>query len=511
MLDATPLLRLYARARRARLEREDPVAGQQKTLLSLLKRAQSTRFGRDHGFSSLTDVASFQQAVPLRRYEDFWQSYWKDAFPRLTDCSWPGTIPCFAVTSGTTTGRTKYIPCSQAMNRSNRRAALDILVHHLTNRPESHVLGGKNFMLGGSTAFVEEAPGIHSGDLSGIAASDVPWWARPYYFPDRDLALEEDWEKKVAMLAPASLRQDIRSISGTPSWLLLFFDKLAELNPAGSWRAKDAYPNLELVIHGGVNFAPYRGRFAEWLEGSHAETREVYPASEGFFAVADRGDGDGLRLITDHDIFYDFIPVEELEAERPTRHWLATVETGVEYAIAVSTCAGLWSYLVGDTVRFVDLDPPRIVVTGRTSFTLSAFGEHLISAEIEEAVSAAASAIGASVEEFAVTPVFPRQEGEAGRHLYFVEFAEQAPEPGALETFARVLDETLADGNDDYRAHRSGDFGVGRPEIRVVPTGGFAAWMKARGRLGGQNKVPRIINDPDLAENLSAGIETVPR
>lgn len=509
MLDATPLLRLYALARWARLKREEPVGVQRKTLRDLVKQARSTRFGRDHGFGSLDDVAAFQEAVPLRRYEDFWSAYWKDAFPYLTDCTWPGTIPYFAVTSGTTTGRTKYIPCSQEMNRANRRAALDILVHHIRNRPRSHVLGGRNFVLGGSTDFVEEAPGVHSGDLSGIAASNVPWWARPYYFPKPEFALEADWEKKVDTLAPESLRHDIRSISGTPSWLLLFFDKLAALNPSGSWRARDAYPNLELVIHGGVNFAPYRNRFAEWLEGSHAETREVYPASEGFFAVADRGDGEGLRLIADHGLFYEFIPVEELESERPTRHWLATAETGVEYAIAVSTCAGLWSYIVGDTVRFVDLDPPRLVVTGRTSFTLSAFGEHLISAEIEEAVSAAAEASGTSVEEFAVTPVFPEREGEAGYHLYFVEFAEETP-PGeeARTTFARVLDETLSEGNDDYRAHRSGDFGIGGPELRTVRPGGFAAWMKSRGRLGGQNKVPRIINDPDLAADLKNSVET---
>jgi len=318
MFDATPVLRLYARWRRSQLARQDPVAVQRAELLKLLGTAKATRFGRDHGFERIEEVGDYQSGVPLRRYEDFWDSYWKERFPRLTDVSWPGTIPYFAVTSGTSTGGSKNIPFSDDFARSCRKAALDILVHHLANRPNSRILGGRNFVLGGSTDLKEEAPGVYSGDMSGITASRVPWWARPYYFPDPELALVADWEEKVDKLAARSLAADIRSINDTPSWMLLFFDKLRELRPGSEWRARDFYPNLELVVHGGVNFAPYRERFRQWLEGSRAETREVYPASEAFIAVADRGDGEGMRLFVDGGVFYEFVPLEELDSSKPT-------------------------------------------------------------------------------------------------------------------------------------------------------------------------------------------------
>ncbi len=404
--------------------------------------------------------------MPLRRYEAMWEGYWEPSFPRLSDCSWPGTIRYFAQTSGTTTGVTKYIPCSRELLVSYRRATFDLITHHLANRPESALFAGRNFMLGGSTGLKELAPGIRGGDISGIAGRSVPIWARPFYFPSRELETIADWEEKIARLAPASLNADIRSFGGTPSWMLLFFERLAALRPEGGRRLAGFYPDLELLVHGGVNFAPYRGIFAEWLKGSRAETREVYPASEGFIAVADRGDGEGLRMIVDNGLFYEFVPVEELDAANPTRHWLANAEVGVNYALVLSTCAGLWSYIIGDTVRIVDRDPPRILVTGRTSYSLSAFGEHLIGEEIEQAVAAAATAIGACVSDFSVGAIFPRGEGELGGHLYIVEFADGAPSPDRLAEFARVLDETLVHAERRLsRASRGRlrDEGAGRP------------------------------------------------
>jgi len=502
MLDATPALRLYARRRRRALERLDPAAAQERQLLKLVRRASGTRFGQDHGFQKIASVSDFQAQVPLRRYEDFWEDYWKPAFPRLTDISWPGTVPYFAVTSGTTKGVTKYIPCSAAMTKSNIRASLDVLVHHITARPNTHLFAGRSFMLGGSTALVDEAPGVQSGDLSGIAAAEVPRWARSRYFPPSDLALIGDWEEKVAALAPASLAADIRSISGTPSWLLIFFDALHALRPEAPHRLASYYPNLELVIHGGVGFEPYRKQFEALLEGSHAELREVYPASEGFMAIADRGPGEGMRLNLDHGLFFEFIPVEELDAPNPTRHWIGDAEIGVNYAVALSTCAGVWSYIVGDTVRLVDRDPPRLLVTGRTSYMLSAFGEHLIGEEIEHAVASAAEAIGAMVDDFSVGALFPKKKGDLGGHLFVVEFSGEPPDTAMLERFAAAIDESLSAANEDYEAHRSGGFGLNAPRIHAVPHGSFAAWMKSRGKLGGQNKVPRIINDETLFANL---------
>ncbi|MBX6321265.1 MAG: GH3 auxin-responsive promoter family protein [Rhodospirillaceae bacterium] len=507
MLDTTPLLRLYATRRRRHLAMQAPAPTQERQLAALLRRAAGTVFGRRHGFARLRGVADFQAAVPLRRYEDFWHEFWAPAFPVLEDVSWPGRIPYFAVTSGTTSGKTKHIPVSHAMVAANRRGALDVLTYHLANRPCSHVLAGRSFMLGGSTALTKLAPGVLSGDLSGIAADRVPFWARPRFFPPRQIALIADWDRKIATLAPLSLAADIRAIGGTPSWLLLFFEALAALRPEAPPRLASWYPRLELLIHGGVNFAPYRRRFEALLEGSRAELREVYPASEGFVAIADRGPDDGLRLILDNGLFYEFVPVGELDAAAPTRHWIATAETGVDYALVLSSCAGLWAYVLGDTVRLVERAPPRLVVTGRTAYMLSAFGEHLIAEEIEDAVAAAAESIGCTVNDYVAAPLYPEPGGARGGHLFVVELAERVP--GAEETarFAAVLDRTLAAANDDYAAHRAGGFGMDPPAVRPVPAGTFAAWMRTQGRLGGQHKVPRVLNDPARLRELLAFLD----
>ncbi len=501
MLDATPLLRLCARYRRRQLADLDPVATQTSQLRHLVRTAGETRFGREHGFAQIETVADFQARVPLRRYEDFWQDYWRDAFPRLDGVTWPGLMPYFAVSSGTTQGSTKFLPCSAAMVRSNRLAAADLLVHHIANRPRSRLLGGRSFMLGGSVDLVAQAPGVLSGDLSGIAARTMPCWARLRAFPPRHLEAISDWEEKIDRFAHAALKADIRAIGGVPSWMLIFFERLAELKGENSFHINMLNESFELLIHGGVNFGPYRDRFAQLLENSGAETREVYPASEGFFASADRGDGDGMRLNLDHGLFYELVPVDELDSADPTRHWVANAELGVDYALVVSSCAGLWAYVVGDMVRLVDRSPPRILMTGRTAQMLSAFGEHLIGEEIEAAIADAAHAITTSVTDYAVGSLFPNDDSARGGHLYVVEF-DTPPEPERLEQFATVLDSHLCETNEDYAAHRAEGFGLDAPRLRPVPHGSFAAWMKSRGKLGGQHKVPRVINDPALFADL---------
>lgn len=488
MLDLTFALRLYAGWRADVLAHEDPLVSQRRQLQSLLGRARDTAFGREHGFARLRSIEDFQRAVPLRRYDDFWRDYWSGVFPVIDNITWPGVIPFFAKSSGTSSGVTKHIPVSTAMAAANRRAAIDVLVHHAQYRPQSTVLGGKNFFLGGSAALDPIGPGVAEGDLSGIAAARVPWWAKGFYFPTGALARLGEWETKTKTLAERSLAEDIRSLSGTPSWLLLFIEELKK-HRAGN-RLADFYPNLELFVHGGVSFEPYRARFAALLEGSHAETREVYPASEGFIALADRGPGEGLRLLTDNGLFLEFVPVDELDTPSPTRHWLGNAETGVNYAVVLSSNAGLWSYVLGDTVRFTEMNPPRILITGRTSYGLSVFGEHLTGEEIDKAVSAAAADIGASVADYTVGPVF---DG-LGHHLYVVEIDRAGAD---AERFAAVIDRTLSWLNADYAEHRAGNYGMNPPQVAFVPPGSFAAWMKSRGKLGGQNKVPRVIADPD--------------
>lgn len=503
-LDGTPFLRLYARWRRNRLDRQDPVVEQEKVLLSLLGCAASTRFHRNHALAKVRAIADYQAAVPLRSYEDFWTDYWRESFPVLEDLTWPGRIPLFANSSGTSSGVSKHIPVSHEMAAANRRAAIDLLVHHVANRPQSRVLAGRNFMLGGSTALEPLAPGVAAGDLSGMAAADVPWWAKPYFFPSGELAAIADWDDKTRRLSGKSLETNIRSLSGTPSWLLPFFDRLQALRP-GSSRLVDWYPDLEMIAHGGVSFAPYRSRFVELMAGGHAETREVYPASEGFVAIADAAPDDGLRLLVDSGLFFEFVPLEELSSTKPTRHWLRTVETGINYALILTTCAGLWSYILGDTVRFVNLRPPRLAVTGRTSYGLSAFGEHLIGEEIDKAIVTAAAAVRVDMADFIVGPIYPAEPGRSGHHLYVVEFSRPMSSTD-LARFVDVIDRELSKLNRDYAEHRHGDMGMGPPDVRSAPAGAFARWMKARGKLGGQHKVPRVIADPTAFMRIVAEI-----
>ena len=502
MIDGTPFLKIYARKRGRELDHENTPAAQEQQLMKLLHRAADTRFGKDHSFGKIRSIADYRARVPLRRYEDMWRDYWQPGFPRLIDCTWPGTIPYFALSSGTTSGTTKYIPVSNEMNKSNSRGAKDMLVHHVRNRPRTKLLGGKNFMLGGSTDLSELAPGIYAGDLSGIVAARLPVWARAYVYPPRELALIADWEKKIDTLAHGILKEDIRSIAGTPSWVLLFFERLFALKPERDRGLRAFFPNLELVTHGGVNFAPYRPQFEALLQGTHSETREVYAASEGFIASADRGPREGMRVAADHDNFFEFVPVSELMSANPTRHWVGNIELGIDYAVVVTSCAGLFAYVLGDTVKFVDRNPPRLLVTGRTSYSLSSFGEHLTGDEIEDAVSAAAKAIGATIADFSVGSVFPDAARSRGNHLYVVEFTAPPPDAAGMQRFLDEIDSILSRRNDDYRAHRSGGFGLDPPQLKPVPRGTFEAWMKSRGQLGGQHKVPRVIANPELFNSL---------
>ena len=501
MMDFTPLLRLYAKRRRHQLDSINPLDAQQRQLRRLLNRARNTVFGKEHGFTHIRTVSDFQKQVPLRTYETFWQDYWQPTFPILQDVSWPGRIPFFALSSGTSSGTTKYIPCTHGMTRANIRAGLDVLSHHVGHHPTSHILAGKSLMLGGSLIGQEHAHGIFSSDLSGIAARCLPWWARTFYFPPRHIALIEDWHEKISQIAPLSSKTDIRVITGIPSWLLIFFQKQAQLMGSSHIKAIQLYPHLELLVHGGVNFAPYRQRFEDFIQYSKADLREVYPASEGFIATADQGPDDGLRLMIDNGLFFEFVPIHELDTHHPTRLWLQDVETDVPYALVVSSCAGLWSYIIGDTVKFINLKPPRLLVTGRTNFMLSGVGEHLIVEEIEKAIACAAKEIDTYIMDYTVGNLFLNQDTALSRHLYIVEFTSSFPDPIEYQRFLETLDHTLIQSNDDYRIYRSRG-SLAFPQMWSVLPGSFEQWMVKRGKLGGQNKVPRIITDQALFTDL---------
>ncbi len=493
MIDGTPVLRAIARRRVAQMEALEPAVAQEGLLLRLVSRARDTRFGRAHGFDAVRSVADFQARVPLRRYEAFWEEWWKPGFPELRDASWPGPMPYFALSSGTTSGTTKHIPVSAEQMRANRGAALDMLCWHLANHPRSRPFAGLSFMLGGSTALRELAPGVRAGDLSAIAAVEVPRLLRAWSWPPDRIALMSDWDAKLEALTRETPRERVRVLSGTPSWVLMLLHRMAE-------GGAPALPNLELLVHGGVAWAPYRDRFAPLLPKGCA-TREVYPASEGFCAIADRGDGEGLRLVLDRGLFFEFVPVEELDAPNPTRHWVADVETGVDYAVVLSSNAGLFGYVLGDVVRFVDSRPPRLLVTGRTAWMLSAFGEHVTGEEMAAALDAAARQAGATIGEWCCGPEFV---GTLGRHRILVECA--APAPG----LAQALDAALMAANEDYEAHRRGGQ-MAPPEVDTLRPGAFEAWMRGTGRIGGQNKVPRVIADPARFAAAADGLRAAGR
>jgi hypothetical protein len=514
----------YAQRRVAWLNHESAADAQRSTLLRLLRHGRRTRFGREHDFARIRTVADFQARVPLREYEEFWKEYWQPAFPFVDDVTWPGPIPYFALTSGTTSGTTKYIPVSSRMLASNRRAAMTMLAFFLTAHPGTPLFTGRMFFLGGSTDlqdlgtrstangkaggwrstlrgphFLRRPPRspVLAGDLSGIATREVLSLLRPYTFPPLEIALIRDWERKMQVLAERSAKLPITLIGGVPSWLLVFFERLKQVT--GRDHIADIWPSLRVVVHGGTKFDPYRTLFRDVIGNDAVRYLEIYPASEGFIATEDPR-YDLLRLIPDHGLFFEFVPVEDLGKDRPARHTVADLEIGVQYAVVVTTCAGLWSYVMGDTVCFEKRDPPLLRFTGRTKYFLSAFGEHLISEEVEQAVAAAADATDTAAVDFHVGPVFPDSPSKPGRHRFLIEFKEA---PADLRRFTAELDTALSRLNEDYAAHRTGDLTMLAPEVRVLPHGGFAEWLRSQGKLGGQHKVPRMDNTGVVTQQLT--------
>jgi GH3 auxin-responsive promoter len=486
--------RVTGALRRRSLERADPVRAQEIQLRRLVKHARATRFGREHRFDGIDSVAAFQRAVPIRRYEALWDDYLRASYPVFENLTWPGRIPYIALSSGTTQGPTKFIPVSWEMVRSNRRGASTMLAWYLGSRPASRLFHGRICVLGGSTNLEAVAPGVYQGDLSGIAAVEVPRLLRPYAFPPLALALESDWDRKISQLAETAVDEPITLLSGVPGWLIEFLERVLERT--GKSRIAEVWPNLELIVHGGVKFDPFRQSLRSLVGSSDVVFQEVYPSSEGFIAYGDPATG-LLRLAFDHGIFYEFIPVDDLDSPQAVRHWLGVVEPGVNYAIVVSTCAGMWAHLIGDTVRFESLSPPLLTFTGRTGYWLSAFGEHLTSEEVEEAIAHALAVTGAVLRDWHLGPVF--SSNRMGHHVLVVEFEAEPPDP---PRFRDEIDRCLCLRNADYQAHRTGGAGLPAPAMIIAGRGAFEGWMRSRGKLGGQNKVPRMDSTGTLTGEL---------
>ncbi len=472
----------------------------QKTLLAAhLRRAANTRFGKEHGFAALLrdrdPVAAFRKAVPVRDYEAL-----RPRFERAADGAkdelWPGKPLYLAKTSGTT-GGTKYLPLTRESVPHHVRGARDALLFYIHRSQNSAFLDGKMMFLSGSPALEINKAGIRVGRLSGIAQHFVPRYLQSNRLPRFATNCIEDWEEKIAAVVRETANEDLRLISGIPPWVQMFFEKLQQTTgrtPAAQW------PHLSVFVHGGVDYGPYKETFERSL-GKKVEVVEVYPASEGFIAVQDAGPDDGLLLGLDYGIYFEFIPVEEYGQAGARRLGADEVETGVQYAVVLTTDAGLWAYDLGDTVRFTSLQPLRLKVTGRVKHFISAFGEHVIAEEVNAAMLAALEACGGEVAEFTVAPLVSESES---RHEWWVEFVRP---PDDLARFAAALDSALARRNPYYRDLREGN--ILRPAALVVlQTDACRNYMKSVGKLGGQNKFPRLTNDRKLAEALKPYVKT---
>jgi hypothetical protein len=488
--------RRIARRRLAsmRARATDPRPPQQHLLSRIVSAMARTSFGREHGIAQVRTLADLRAAVPLGDYAAR-KPWWERARAGERDVCWPGLVRFWALSSGTTSGE-KYLPVSDATIASQKRGGFDALVPHLVE-PRANLFGGKLLFLGGSTALRRHGE-VWLGDNTGIMALQVPRLLRRWHAPDDRVRNMSGWEQKVAAAAAQTATTDLRMLAGVPSWIVLFGEAvLAHCRAQGRkvTTLAEVWPQLQLFVHGGVTYAPYAER-VQALIGAPVRLIDTYSASEGgMLAVQDRPEDPAMLPLLDRGAVFEFVPVSELGAPNPRRLFAHEVETGVDYAVALTTDAGIVSYLVGDVVRFVSTAPLRLVFAGRVAHTLNAFGEHVSGGELERAVAAAAAVTAAIVDEFAVATDYPTPGQPMGCHRYYVQF-HRAPTDSAA--FARELDRVLQNGNEDYATHRS--YGLRAPLVELLPAGTFLELLRRRGKIGGQHKVPRVLDERWRAE-----------
>ncbi len=475
---------------------QNPVATQQRVFKELISKATNTQFGKDHSFATITTHADFTKQVPVRDYEAL-KPYVEQIKEGQLDVLWPGKPEYFAKTSGTTSGA-KYIPITKESIRFQINASRDAILTYIHETGNAAFVDGRMIFLQGSPE-MDEIAGIKTGRLSGISAHYVPNYLQKNRLPSWETNCIEDWETKVNAIITETEQEDMTVIAGIPSWVQMYFEKLKEKHqkPVG-----DLFKNFELFIYGGVNYEPYRAKF-EALIGRPVASIELFPASEGFFAYQDRQDTKGMLLLLNSGIFYEFIRADEFFDSNPTRLTIGEVELGVNYVMIISTNAGLWGYNLGDTVQFISLSPYRVIVSGRIKHFISAFGEHVIAKEVEQAMQEAIAATGALVNEFTVAPQTSPSEKELPFHEWFVEFEQP---PSAMDKFCAVLDQSLQNQNSYYFDLIEGK--ILQPlKVRGIVKDGFKEYMKTIGKLGGQNKIQRLSNDRKLADALEGFAE----
>jgi len=472
--------------------RKNAIALQQDTFSDLVDAAKDTAFGREHRFADINNYNDFKRNVPIHDYEDL-RPYIDRVVNGEENVLWPGKPAYLAKTSGTTSG-VKYIPISRESMPEHIKAARNALLSYIHETGNANFVDGKMIFLQGSPILTVKA-GISTGRLSGIVAHHVPAYLQKNRLPSYETNCIEDWEQKVDAIAEETFNQDMRLISGIPPWCQMYFDRLSA--KAGGKKVKDIFPNFKLYVHGGVNFEPYRARMEESI-GAKIDAIETYPASEGFIAFQDSQKEKGLLLLVDSGIFYEFIPSEEYFNENPTRINLKDIELDKNYALIMNTSAGLWGYSLGDTIKFVSKNPYRIVVTGRIKHYISAFGEHVIGEEVEQSLMTVAQQEGVDVVEFTVAPQVNPQPGQLPYHEWFVEFGAA---PADLKAFALKVDKALQKKNIYYFDLIEGN--ILQPLIiQSLQKDAFINYMRSQGKLGGQNKVPRLANDRKIADVL---------
>lgn len=471
-------------------EQANALKNQQLILNQLVKSASNTKFGKEHQFSQITDYASFKQNVPIRDYEGL-KSYIEKIKNGESNVLWNGKPIYLAKTSGTTSG-VKYIPISKESISNHINGARDAILTYMASTGNTAFAGGKMIFLSGSPV-LERVGGIPTGRLSGIVNHHVPAYLRGNQLPSYTTNCIEEWEEKLDKIVEETLGQDLTLIGGIPPWMQMYFDRVVEVTGKP---VKEVFPNLQVLVQGGVNFEPYKAKLFETI-GKPVDTIELFPASEGFFAFQDQRDQAGLLLNTNSGIFFEFIPLSEIHNENPTRYSLEQVQLNEQYALIINNNAGLWGYNIGDTVKFVSLNPYRVVVTGRVKHFISAFGEHVIGEEVEQAMLKATELMDAQVVEFTVAPYIQKAAGKS-YHEWLIAFEKQ---PKDLDAFAVLLNQLMCEKNVYYNDLITGNI-LEPLHITLLEKDAFINYMRAEGKLGGQNKVPRLSNDRKLAEGL---------
>jgi len=468
---------------------------QEEWLQDLIATAQATEWGKKYDYESISTPETFKERVPIQTYDTL-KPYIERMLKGEQNILWPSPIKWFAKSSGTTSDRSKFIPVSQeALEDCHYTGGKDLISIYCHNRPENSVFEGKGLVLGGSHQ-INELGKTSSGDLSAIIVQNLPFWAEYHRFPDIELTLNPNFEEKIEKIAHLAIKENITSLSGVPTWNVVLAKRILEIS--GKSNLLEIWPNLEFYFHGGVSFKPYREQFKQLIPSENMYYMENYNASEGYFAIQDLPDSDEMLLMLDYGIYFEFLPMENLFDEHPKTLGLSEVELGKNYAIIISTNAGLWRYMIGDTVRFTSLNPFRIQVSGRTKQYINTFGEELIVDNAEDAISAACKETGAIVKDYTAGPVY-FQDNEAGAHEWIVEFEKY---PDNIPYFFDLMDNQLRQINSDYDAKRFNNLALKKPVVHIAKEGLFYNWMKGRGKLGGQNKVPRLSNDREFLDSI---------